>query len=251
MHNRSPAHVRLACDELRKREVTRPMTVGAVADCMVFGNRGYALYPGKVRSGKEWVTFQTEHEGDILCIQSEYDDAKGAADAVLADPIAKQLLAGCTFQLVAQWERDGVGCAAGIHGERGGFDAIRPKGDGADRGYVVDMKVTSSTEPDELQRHAWRMHWPAQGAWYVDGARAMGLDVVDFYLLAVESAPPHCVTVLRLTEQGFDAGALEIGRRQCAVWLEKHRACEAADAWPGYTQTIRDLEVEEWRGESG
>ena len=253
-HAKSPAHVRLACTHAK--DMTEAMMIGGCADSIVFGQKGCAVYPGKVRNGKEWELFKAEHPSQYLPSVSEYKRAEGAALAVRADPVAQSALAGCEFQMVAQWERDGLPCAAGIAGERGGFDAIReairdapPTGWGIDpaaidrvrRGYIADLKITSSVEPRELQRHAWKMYWVAQAAWYLDGARAMGLDVTDFYLIAAEAQPPHCVTVMRMSE-----AALEAGRKQIAGWIERHRQCEAAGVWPGFTQSVVELEPEAW-----
>ncbi len=108
------------------------------------------------------------------------------------------------------------------------------------------MKVTASVEPAELARHAFRMAWHAQGVCYTRGALAAG-DVADlptFYLLAVEAQPPHCVTVLRLS----DASKAH-GHKLLTLWSERHRQCEASGEWPGYVQSIGELEPPDWMGE--
>jgi hypothetical protein len=238
--SRSAAHYRHACENART--VTRPMTVGSVADCIVFGNRGWVIYPGKVRNGREWDAFRAATQGQITCIQSEYDDAAGAADAVRTHPLAIELLDGCDFQRVMQWEAFGLECAAGIPGERGGFDAITPLGH--HNGRIVDLKVTASTDPDELMRHVLKMHWHCQAAWYLAGAEALGYGELEFYLLCVESSAPHCVTALKLS-----APVLEHGRKQLTLWSEDLRNCEASDHWPGYVQTIQTVQLPEWMEE--
>jgi PDDEXK-like domain of unknown function (DUF3799) len=238
-HSRSAAHVAHAVS--RARELTRPMVVGGVADCIVFGGRGVAVYPGKVRSGKEWEAFKAAHHGHYLPIQSEYDDAQGAAEAVLAHPGARDLLDhGAEYQRVMQWDSWGLPCAAGIPGERGGFDVLNSRHPKR-RPYIADLKITASTEPEELSRHAINMHWVAQGAWYLDGAHALSIEAVDFFLIACESSPPHVVTVLRLTPE-----ALALGRRLLSKWTEQHRACEAAGVWPGYVASDVDMIMPEW-----
>ena len=242
-HSRSPAHVAHAVS--KARELTRPMLVGGVADCLVFGGRGVTVYSGKVRNGKEWDAFRAAHPGQYLPIQSEYDDALGAANAVLAHPIARDLLDhGAEHQRCMQWESWGLPCAAGIAGERGGFDVVNwrhPKR----KPYIADLKITSSTEPEELSRHALNMLWHGQAAWYLDGAHALSLEAEDFYLIACEAQPPHVVTVLRL---GPDAIAL--GRKLLSKWTERHRACEAAGVWPGYVATEVEIIIPEWAQES-
>lgn len=236
---KSPAHYLHACRE--SRELTRPMMIGGVADCIVFGNRGYKLYPGKVRNGSEWEAFRKSHPGMYLPIASELEQAQGAADAVRTHPLAMERLDGCDFQRVMQWEAYGLQCGAGIPGERGGFDAIT-KRDRPGRPWIWDLKITTSTQPEEFSRHAWRMHWHCQGAWYLDGAIADGYPPdTGFGLIGVEATPPHCVTILELPDDVIDHG-----RKQVRLWAEKLRGCDESGHWPGYVQSVQTMTVPEW-----
>lgn len=256
---RSPRHYVNACSEARS--VTRPMTVGSVADCLVFGHRGWAIYPGKVRNGREWEAWRKEYTGLVQCIQSEYDDAEVIAEAIRKDAVARILLTGCEYQRVGQWSAYGLECAAGIKGERGGFDAINLKGCELTGGmpYILDLKATASAEPSELAKHAWRMLWHCQGAWYVDGAEAMGLPfgrgtvrnvggesveepVCDFIILAAEVGS-GCVTAMPVS-----ATALDHGRRSITMWAERLRACDKTGHFPGYVdgRMAEEMTVPEW-----
>jgi PDDEXK-like uncharacterized protein DUF3799 len=228
----SPAHFRYACEH--PKTLTREMTVGAVFDALVLGGRKVALYPGKVRNGKEWDAFRTEFSGCDICIQSEYDEAKDMADAVLSDPIARALLADGEHQRVMQWDWCDVPCGAGIPGKRGGFDVL-----GAD--FIADLKATSTAQPEAWMRHAWRMHYPAQLGFYRTGAESIGHKIKRGFLIGVESSPPHCVTVLEL-----DAEALDDGEKMCRMWIERYKGCEAANVWPGYVQSVARYEKPEW-----
>ena len=230
---RSPAHYRHAC--LTSREITRPMRVGFVTDRLVFGGGGYETFAGPTRSGPAWrLALSLMPPGVMLVTAPEAEDAAGAAAAVLADPVARAALEGCEYQRVAQWSAYGLDCASGIAGERGGFDAIG-------HGAIYDLKTTASADPRELGRHVLRMCWHAQGAWYVDGARALGYDVERFALICVEAQPPHVVTVLRLP-----AAMLDLGRRSLRLWTERLRQCDEADVWHGYVQSETECEVPEW-----
>jgi hypothetical protein len=223
-HAKSAAHVKLAT--LGARTITDVMRIGGVADSLVFDcGKSHVLYEGR-RDARSlaWQQFQEEHAGKYIVIQPELDRATGAAEAALADPVAQRVLEGCRFQQVMQWEAYGLPCAAGIKGERGGFDALGPDS-------IADLKVTRSAEPEELSRHILNQHWHAQLAWYRTGARSLGRTVDVCRIIAVESAPPHNVTVMRIPERWLTAG-----EQLCALWAERHRACEAADSWPGYVQ---------------
>jgi hypothetical protein len=238
-HVKSPAHVKLAIEG--SRTVTESMLIGGIADSIVFQRgQGHALYEGRRDPrNKEWQTFRDANAGKYLCIASELDRAKGAADAVLRDPVAQRVLDGCDFQLVMQWEAHGLPCAAGIIGERGGFDALHRA-----NGELTDLKITNCAEPEHLSRHALNQLWHAQLAWYRMGARALGQRADVCRLICAESAAPHNVTVLRLPESW-----LVMGEKLVAKWCERHRACEAADAWPGYVQDEVEAITPAWMGE--
>ena len=236
----SPLHYKYACEH--PMGPSRAMTVGTIADRLVFrGN--VAVYPGKVRNGKEWEAFRAANQGAAICIQSEYEEAAGAAEAVLADQVAGPMLRhdANEFQRVMQWTAYELEFAAGIAGEhgRGGFDVLNQ----AER-WVGDLKITADASPEWLARHVFKMWWHVQAASYLDGAKALALDVADFYLFCVEASPPHPVTVLKLSPE-----ALDLGRKSLSLWTSALRACEEADAWPGYVQSVVDLAPPEWMSE--
>lgn len=240
----SPKAYRHACRS--RKPPSSPMTIGSVADRMVFGFGRWALYEGKTRRGSEWEAFgrrikATQGPDTAICIRSEYEAARAAADAVLVDPVARALLKAprAEYQRVMQWTAYGLPFAAGIPGVRGGVDLI------ADR-TLADLKVTNDVEPYALMRHAFSMLWPQQLACYVDGARSLGIDVEDAALICVESSPPHDVVVLTFDEDDF-----ERGRRSLVMWTEKLKACEASGQWPGHAQSAIEYEAPAWAEEEG
>jgi PDDEXK-like domain of unknown function (DUF3799) len=251
-----PAEYAYAC--ATAREMTDAMEVGHLTDCLVFGQRGYAVYDlsadGKrtdkpLRRGKVWDQFLAEHPGVLCCLPSQLERAQAAAAAVLAHPIARVLLEGCEFQRVIQWEAHGLLRAAGIAGERGGLDAlnVRPRPDqNGGRPYLLDLKATATTEPIALAKHAWRMLWHVQGADYCGGVVAAGLldSEPDFKIVAVKSSPPHTVTILRVGQD-----VLEHGRKSLIRWSERLRACDRTGYFPGYTEVEEDMTVPDWEQE--
>ena len=245
----SPAHYGHAVTN--PKEQTRGMTVGALADAMVLGGRGWALYEGKTRRGKEWDAFEREHAGDVIGIASEVDEAKEIAVAVLADEAAQSLLTlpGMAYQTCHKWSAFGLECSCGVPGERGGIDAISIA-----KRVLVDMKVTVSADPGKLMRHAYDRMWHAQLAWYLEavgrgiapdyhgiGTRDIVPEMWSTYLICAEATAPHCVTVLRVPEL-----LLRDGRKSLTLWAEKLRACEESGRWPGYTDSIVEMQRPVW-----
>jgi hypothetical protein len=230
---RSPAHYKYACESAR--EVTRPMRVGFVTDRLIFGGAGYEVADTDSRASREWkAAVKACPPGVMLVTSPEYDDASGAANAVLADPVARAALTGCQFQRVLQWTAHGLDWASGVEGVRGGLDAWKDD-------LILDLKTTASADPDELARHVLRMGWHAQGAAYIDGAQYNGIPATRFALICVEAQPPHVVTVLRLPP-----AILDLGRRALRLWTERLRACDKTGEFPGYVQCEVDCEVPEW-----
>ena len=213
------------------------MTVGALADAMILGGRGWALYPGKVRSGKEWESFRAAHAGDVIGIASEVEEATEIAAAVLADETAQSLLRapGMQYQTCHQWSAFGLDCSCGVPGERGGIDAHS-----LERRILIDLKVTVSAEPDKLMRHAYERMWHAQLAWYLEAMPGLSA-MWAAYLLCVEATAPHCVTVLRVPEL-----LLRDGRKSITIWAEMLRSCEESGRWPGYTDSIVEMQRPVW-----
>lgn len=203
---------------------TRPMRLGVGAHAMLF-EQPVVLYPGKVRNGKEWDAFKAEHEGVPILSHSEWDRATSLAAAVRGNELAMQVLTGTVKEQVIEWSFLGRACRSTLDA-RGTY-------------HLVDVKTTKCADPDRFARDAVFRHYHAQLAFYADAVKESGLgDPREAYIIAVESQPPFPVTVLKLTER-----ALDQGRRLCRLWFERLLACEAANDWPGYAQSVVELDV--------
>ena len=221
---RSAAHYRHAV--ANPRESTRVMRIGTLVDRLVFGGELPPIWYGEKRQGNEWKAFALRHAGKDICTQAELDEARPIAAAVKEDPLAQEYLAGSP-QVPLRWTMMGVECATR------GVDLV-----GA--GFIVDLKVTATTEPERWKWHARRMLYLAQLAFYREGCRQMGIDTSKgLFLCGVEAAAPHPVTVLRLSER-----ALAEGEKCIHLWLEQLRACEASGKWPGYCQSVIELDTD-------
>lgn len=111
------------------------------------------------------------------------------------------------------------------------------------RAIIVDYKTTTSAAPEHLQRaiHAYGYH--QQGAWYLDGAQALGLADADavVQLIFQEKTPPYLVNVVQL-----DAPAVRIGRALNRQALDVYRECVASGRWPGYSDTVEYVSLPTW-----
>ena len=219
---RSPAHYWHAC-QLGGDE-TLAMRLGSGAHALLFG-KPIATWGGKVRNGKAWDAFKAQHDGTTILNQREAAEARDIADAVRSNELAARLLNDVITEQTLHWTWQGRKC--------------RSTPDARSTYTVVELKTTKCADPDRFSRDAMWRHYHAQLAFYLDAVREAGLGAPrEAYIVAVESSPPYPVTVLRLTERAIDQG-----RRMCRLWFEQLLACEAANQWPGYAQSIVDFDV--------
>lgn len=219
----SPAHYRQAV--IAERKDTPAMALGRAVHLMVLRTAMPFVYDGGDRRGKGWDMFKAAvPAGADILTRSEYDRALAMKESVEAHTDAVRLLKGDREQTLS-WSIAGRQC-------EGTPDVI---GDG----YVTDLKTTATANPQRFMPHAIRMAYHAQLAWYADAVDEVGMPHArDLYIVAVESYAPYPVVVYQLTPHARDQGL-----RMCRLWLDQVVNCEASGTWPGYAQSIIDLDA--------
>lgn len=222
---KSPAHYLHALSNPQPDTIN--MRRGSYTDALLFGTTDqWRVYDGD-RRGKAWTAFELEHAAFRIITAKEVAPCDGMARALRRDPDAMRLLTEGTRQHTIGWRFLGRDCS----GTPDVYTGTR----------VADLKTTRCSDPGWFVHEAKRMGYLAQLAWYMDGVAACGLgNPSEAYIVAVESTPPHPVTVFRLTDS-----AIDVGRRACRIWMERLLACELADEWPGYVQSVVDLDVDD------
>ena len=84
------------------------------------------------------------------------------------------------------------------------------------------------------------MLWLGQLAWYRSASQIVYGTSPVAHIVAVETRPPHVVTVFKLTP-----AALDLGTRTWRLLWERLMVCERTDSWPGYVEDIAQLDVPE------
>ena len=229
----SPAH-----DHAQAVDETRCMEVGSAADALILGTSPVVAYPGPVRRGTEWEAFRdaAENAGKMIVTKSELIEASAIREAVFANPRAVKLLQG-EQQKEIFWTYCGRECVSHL-------DVLGPKG-----AFVTELKVSQTSNPVRFRWHAIKMLYHAQLAFYGSAVEsATGKKPRGYFIVCVESTPPHVVTIFRLTPK-----AMQLGEKCCRTWMERLIQCEAADFWPGYSQTVVELDGpdDEWVESTG
>jgi hypothetical protein len=231
---RSPLHYFDACQQGRTDSLA--MRLGRGAHALLL-DQPVAVFTGKVRNGKVWDAFESEHTaaGDEILNQREYDVGAAIRDAVMRDEEAAALLRGTGVQLEQQlsWSLDGRACSSRP-------DAFSPY-------HVTELKTTRDASPGKFIRDAQWRGYHGQLAFYRAALRSLSLSTVGAaYIIAVESVRPYAVTVFEVTPR-----ALELGTRLYSALFERLRVCEESNEWPAYVQSVQPLDVEEELALSG
>lgn len=219
--SKSPAHY--AAYLQYGHDPTSGMDIGTAADIMILGGREVIAYPGAVRRGKEYDAFALEHDGAFIITKKEYSQSHGIANAVAECPLAVAALDGAR-QRTHLWTMNGREC--------------RGTPDVTGNGFLTDLKTSETSDPRFFHWKVKRFAYHAAAAWYQDGLLQCGIIAPNVFCVAVEQAPPHVVTVFRLTEH-----VLDLGRRLYRLWFELLQVAEASREFPGYAQDIVDLDL--------
>lgn len=202
---------------------TGAMELGTAVHAILFGTAAVMAYPGPVRRGKEYDKFVLDHPDTEILTAKAYGAANNMAEAVSASSLAMNVLKG-TLEKTILFKYIGRECR------------VTPDVRGLD--YVTELKTSQSADPNIFPHHALRMHYHAQLAFQRSGCASIGVPIKDAYIVAVESAAPYLITVLHLSDR-----ALEMGEKLCTLWMERLGGCEDARTWPGYVESMIELDV--------
>lgn len=221
--NQSPAHYAAGSEPS-----SGSIEIGNAADNLILGGVPVLAYPGATRRGKEWEKWRDDQSPEALIVtKSQLASAAGMQRAVARHADATRVLDG-VIRETQFWTLQGRSC-------RGTPDVWAGR-------RLADLKTGETSDP---RRFPWKVRqfaYHAQLAWYQDGLHLAGLGrPEEVYIVAVEQAAPHVVTVFRLTEHILDLGA-----RLNRLWFEQLRVCEACGQFPGYSQSIVDLDLPEY-----
>lgn len=200
------------------------LELGNAADAAILGGTVVA-YPGAVRRGKEWEQWQKDQNpAAILVTKAQAAATEGMVKAVQRHPEAMRLLDGVRRETL-YWTRNGRSCR--------GTPDVRTDA------FLTDLKTGETSDP---RRFGWKVRdycYHGQLAWYRDGIERCGLPVPEeTYIVAVEQKPPHVVTVFKLTDH-----LLDMGLRLCTTWFEHLRLCEESGRFPGYSESVVELDL--------
>lgn len=234
----SPLHYFAACQRAQDEGETLAMRLGSGVHAMLL-DQPVVKYGGR-RAGKDWDKFEADHPGMTILNTREWAEANRMSTAILRHrEAAAILLDGTTLEQEIRWSMLGRSCTSRP-------DAFRIGS------HIAELKTARSSRPAFFIRDAIKMHYHGQLAFYDDAlcsatcTALAGNYFPNHYIVAVEKTEPFPVTLFRLTER-----TLDLARRTTRLWFEQLLQCEAANEWPGYSESIVDLDAPDPANDNG
>lgn len=167
-------------------------------------------------------------EGRVPLLAAEHDQIQAMAAALRQHELAAALLdpASGRPEQAMVWRDHETGVW-----RRALVDQLRHPNP-AQRLLIPDYKTCASADPAAVSKAIEQYGYHQQGAWYIDGAIALGLPSAGeplFLLVCQEKTAPYLVTVVALDDE-----ALRIGRDRNRKALHLYRRCVHTGHWPGY-----------------
>lgn len=243
---RSPLHLRYAMEH--PKDPSPQMVMGSALHAAVFEPQKFAA---------NFVTIPT-FDRRTKAGREAYDDAVFAA-------AGKQVVNTDDMETVAAMAEAVRGCSAAMRwidrlGDseasilwkdettgtlcKGRLDRLARGGISGDLPVIIELKSTRDASFSGFARELATYHYAAQAAWYAWGyQKATGQKPAHFFV-AVENEPPHAVACYTLGDQSLQTGEMEM-----RVWLDRYAACCTSNRWPGYPDSVVDIELPNWAQE--
>lgn len=181
----------------------------------------------------EWEAFETAATGRTVLSRTDAELVMRMGHSVFAHPAAAMLLAMPGKAETTHMWTDG---ATGLQCK------CRPDWLTDDGSLIVDLKTTEDASPAGFRKSIANWRYYVQAAWYLDGIeQATGTRPDQFIFICVEKKAPHAVAVY-----AADAEMIQIGAEAAARDLEVLATCQAAGAWPGYSDQIETISLPPW-----
>lgn len=225
-------------EKSKKFEPSREMVLGTMIHEAVLENKtgNYVIKPADMsfvtKEGKAW---RDAHKGREILTQEEHATVKRTVAAVQANKDAMYLLSRCPNREVGiVTEYRGVKIKARL-------DAYGT--DESGKSMAVDLKTTSDANPDVWGKKAYDLSYFMQCVWY---ATVLSLE------LKLETEPAW----LWIVAETCDAAdvviyrppldALEIGRKQMDLAIERYSDLQKNGTPKGYPSGIIELDLPPW-----
>nr|WP_246523726.1 PD-(D/E)XK nuclease-like domain-containing protein [Neoroseomonas eburnea] len=245
--SQSPAHARWAHPRLnpswQDSEPTTQQDEGTALHAAILENRGVVAlcdFPDWRKKEAQEARRLARETGKVPILAHRWAEIEGTAAAVRAALRGHEVgdvLASGVAERVMVWRED---TAAGPVWCRSRVDWLRATT--APIGYVWDLKtVGGSAEPGAWGKKLTSDGYALQAAFYLRGARALGLEPSGFRFIVVERDAPHGVSVCECAPD-----LMHFAEQQARAALELWGQCIHSGEWPSYPPRVAAVEAPSW-----
>jgi len=213
---RTPAHYQW---DKTHPKFSDAFTLGTAAHSLILEDDESGVY---IVQADNWLTKTAKElkvwalaEGKQPLLAKEWAQVIAMRDAVMAHPIASDLLTGHKAEESVFWDEDGL--------------TLKCRPDAWKPGVLVDLKTTVNADPSEFGKTAHNFGYHQSAAHYIDGVKAATGEEFPFHFVLVEKTAPYFVSVVEL-----DIEAVNIGRQLNDRAKRIYRECVESNTWPGY-----------------
>jgi hypothetical protein len=104
---------------------------------------------------------------------------------------------------------------------------------------IVDLKTAHSASQHDFIKSCVNFNYHLQAAFYLEGAKALGLDVEYFLFCVVENTPPYAVATYEI-----DQPMLDHAKKQVYDLLDQYKRVQ--DWTAGYPEEVKQLHFPAW-----
>lgn len=162
-----------------------------------------------------WEKWDREAEGKFTVTPEKMAIVQGMHASLMAHDSIRQIITMTGMREASMfWKMHDVECRA------------RP--DIIGDGVIVDLKTTGDCSREAFSREIFKMRYQAQAAFYLDGAKSLGLDIKQFLFVAVETKAPFLCAYYYASPDMIEWGRIE---NQRDLWT--YKKCADENRWPG------------------
>ena len=185
----------------------------------------------KVRNGKVWDAFESQHADKTIMTRAEYEEACATVEGVLQCPAARAYL---NEKGPAEISMFWIDPADGRYWKGRLDKLIRTK----HTATIVDLKKTRSCSAYRFGAQAFSLGYHIKAAIYVSGYQILTGIRPKFRWIAMESKPPYECAVYRATDD-----VLVMGGQECERLTKLLDECTRTDHWPMEQEGEEDLPI--------
>jgi hypothetical protein len=174
--------------------------------------------------------------GKIPMLEKQYIEVQAIGESAL------KAIKDCSELGITDLQADGDAELSYIWYEDGVWLRTRPDFISHDKKLIIDLKTSTSADPNELSRKVVDMGYTIQSSLYKRGCNALNGITPEFIFVFVEIQSPYLCSIVSLSPE-FQ----ELGNQQIETAIKLWRHCLKTWNWPGYrTDRICWLEPKPW-----